>query len=187
MDHPEWSPRLVALMEALTTAYKTLSDTETKMEYDALLAQGPKNEASEPRKTAQGFLDKAQDCMAERNFAGGILWLRRAIEIEPNSSSHRAMLGHCLSAVPEYHREAVEQFEMAIELDPCNLTAHLQYGELLEALRLPGRARSHYFRALELDPNHREARNRTMSLDIKGPRSVSRPPIFDRLTSYPAR
>jgi len=187
MDRPELTSRLVSLMEGLTTAYETLSDEESKKEYDSFLARGSKADPSEVRKQAQGYLDKAHECMAEKNFAGCILWLHRAIESEPNTSSHRAMLGRCLSAIPEYRREAVQQFEIAIDLDPRNLTAHLQYGELLEHMKLPGRARSHYLRVLQLDAGQQEARNRLTKMDIEGPRSVSLPSIFGRLTGRRAR
>ena len=182
MDHPEWTPRLVALMEDLTTAYRTLSDDETKKEYDSLLARGAEEEPSDSRELTQGFLEKAQECMAEKNFAGCILWLHRAIESEPDSSSHREMLGRCLSAIPEYRREAVEQFEMAIELDPRNLTAHFHYGELLEQLKVPWRARSHYLRVLELDANHLGAHERLNRLGPGTPRASSRPSLLGRLT-----
>ena len=182
MDRPEWTPRLVSLMESLTTAYETLSDEETKREYDSLLMRGSKADPSEARKQTQGYLDKAHECMAEKNFAGGILWLHRAIESEPNSSSHRTELGRCLSAIPEYRREAVEQFEKAIDLDPRNLIAHLQYGELLEHMKLPGRARAHYLRVLQLDANQQEARKRLIKMDIERTRSVSRHSLFGRLT-----
>lgn len=182
MDHPEWTPRLLTLMEGLTAAYKTLSDAQMKREYDSLLAHRSEVEASDNRNVTQGYLDKAHECMAERNFAGSILWLHRAIEREPNSSSHRAMLGRCLSAIPEYRREAAEQYEMAIELDPCNLVAHLQYGELLEHLKLPGRARSQYLRVLELEANHWEAGQRLKRLAASTPRASSRHSLLGRLT-----
>lgn len=182
MGHPEWTPRLLALMDGLTTAYKTLSEDETKKEYDLLLERGPHEEPSDSRTMTQGYLERAQQCMAERNFAGCILWMHRAIEGEPDSSSHRAMLGRCLSAIPEYRREAVEQFEMAIELDPGNLTAHFHYGELLEHLNVPWRARSHYLRVLDLDANHPEARERINRLNASAPRKSSRTSLIGRLT-----
>jgi curved DNA-binding protein CbpA len=187
MNRPEWTPRLVALMECLTTAYKTLSELEARKEYDALLARVSKEEPYDVQNRAQVYLNKAHECMAEKNFAASILWLHRAIECEPNSSSHRAMLGRCLSAIPEYRTEAVEQFEMAIEIDPRNLAAHLQYGELLEQLKLFGRARSHYLRVLEIDTNHQEARKRLIKMDLEAPRSVSRPSLFARFTGRRAR
>ena len=182
MDHPDWAHRLSELMEVLTTAYEALSDDKTKKEYDALHMPGRGAQPSDSRGLAQSYLEKAQECAAERNFAGSILWLHRAIECEPDCSSHRALLGRCLSAIPEYRREAIEQFEKAIELDPGNLTAHLQYGELLEVLKAPWRAKSCYIRVLELDANNRDARERLNRLGLGAPRSSSRPSLLGRLT-----
>jgi tetratricopeptide (TPR) repeat protein len=182
MDHPEWTPRLLALMDSLATAYRTLSDDETKKQYDSSLARAAEEQPLVPGRAAQAYLDKALECMAEKNFSGCILWLHRAIEYEPSCSSHRAMLGRCLSAIPEYHREAIEQFELSIELDPRNVAAHLHYGELLEQLRAPWKAKFHYARALEIDPNNREARDRLGRLGVNMPRSYSKISLLDRLT-----
>jgi len=187
MDHPEWTPQLLMLMDALTTAYKTLSDDDSKRQYDSFLARGPVEKTSDSGRLAREYIEKARECMAEKNYAGSILWLHRAIEIEPNSSSYRAMLGRCLSSIPEYRKEAVEQFEMAIEMDPQNLNAHFYYGELLEQMKLPGRARFHYHRVLELDLNHGEARERLTRIDGAGPYSVPRPSLFGRLTGRRSR
>ncbi len=181
MDQPEWTPRLVALMEGLTAAYRTLSDDESKKEYDLLLTLQPGEQISESRQQTQVYLNKAQECMTEKNFAGCILWLHRAIESEPDSSSHRALLGKCLSAVPEYRREAVEQFEMAIQLDPRNIAAHYHYGELLEQLHAPWRARPYYLRVLELDANHWGARERLGRLGAGMPRASSKSSLLGRL------
>ena len=182
MDHPEWTPRLSTLMKGFTAAYKTLSDNEAKKAYDLLLARGLGDPSPDPRKQASDYLIKAQECMLEKNFAGCILWLHRAIECEPDSSSHRAMLGRCLSAIPEYRKEAVEQFELAIQLDPRNLTAHFHYGELLEHLKAHWRAQSHYMRVLELDASHREAREHLSRLGVRAPRAASKKSLLGRLT-----
>jgi tetratricopeptide (TPR) repeat protein len=181
MDHPEWTPRLLSLMDGLATAYRILSDADSKKKYDLRLEHSIEV-VQDAGKMAQGYLDKALECLAEKNFSGSILWLHRAIEHEPNRSSHRAMLGRCLSSIPEYHREAVEQFEMAIDLDPRNITAHLHYAELLEQLRAPWKARLHYTRALELDPHSVEAGDRLNRLGAGMPRSVSRVSLLGRLT-----
>jgi curved DNA-binding protein CbpA len=182
MDHPEWTPRLLALMDNLATAYKTLSDAKMKKEYDSRLARSTEEKPLNSGISAQGYLDKALECLAEKNFSGCILWLHRAIECEPKCSSHRAMLGRCLSAIPEYHREAVEQFEMAIELDPRNIAAHLHYGGLLEQLRAPWKARFQYIRALEIDPQNREIRERLNRLGVGMPRNSSKISLLRRLT-----
>ena len=182
MDHPEWTPRLLRLTDALTMAYKTLCHGASKKQYDSRLAQAAGQELFGPKRITREFLEKVQECLAEKNYIAAILWLRRAIEVEPDSPTYRAMLGDCLAAVPEYRQEAVEQFERAIELDPTHIGAHLQYARLLEKMKFPARARPHYVRVLELDMNHREARERLNRLDAAAPRSVSRSSLLDRLT-----
>jgi tetratricopeptide (TPR) repeat protein len=182
MAHPEWTPRLLVLMDALTTAYKTLSDDESKKQYDSRLIRQLRQESSEPQGSALACLERSRECLAVKNYIGSILWLRRAIEVEPHSSPYRTMLGHSLAAVPEYRHEAVEQFQKAIELDPSHIPAHFHYAQMLELMKLPWRARSHYVRVLELDVNHREARERLNRIDTATPRPASRPSLLGRLT-----
>lgn len=182
MDRPEWTPHLLVLMDALTMAYKTLSGDESKKQYDSRLTHKPQQESSEAQQSARECLEKSRECLAVKNYVGSILWLRRAIEVEPQSSGYRVMLGHSLAAVPEYRHEAVEQFEKAIELDPSHVAAHFQYAQMLEQMKLPGRARFHYVRALELDANHREARERLNRIDSAVPRPASRASLLGRLT-----
>jgi tetratricopeptide (TPR) repeat protein len=170
MDHPEWTPRLLLLMDSVTVAYKSLaSDTAIKTETEA-------------HPLAQECLAQAELCMTGKNYVGSILWLRRAIELEPHCSEYRAMLGRSLAAVPEYRHEAVEQFEKAIDLDSLNVEAHFQYAQLLEQLNFLGRARSHYVRILEVDAFHAPARERLTHLNVKNPRSISRSSLLGRLT-----
>jgi len=182
MDHPEWTPRLVALMDALTTAYRTLANDKAKKDYDRRLLHQFVGTPSDAQTNPSEFVEKARECMAEKNYAASILWMHRAIANEPNSSNFRYMLGQCLSAIPEYRREAVEQFEKAIQLDPRNLEAHFYYANLLERMHLPGRAKGHYQRVLELDMNHREAREALIRLNVSSPRAASRASLLDRLT-----
>jgi tetratricopeptide (TPR) repeat protein len=169
-------------MDSLATAYRTLSDATTKKEYDLRLADTVEERPLSSGKLAQGYLDKALECIAEKNVSGCILWLHRAIEYEPNCSSHREMLGRCLSTIPEYRREAVEEFELAIELDPRNISAHIHYGEMLEQLKAPWKARFHYSRVLEINPHHWEARERLSRLGAGTPRSSSKTSLLGRLT-----
>jgi tetratricopeptide (TPR) repeat protein len=60
--------------------------------------------------------------------------------------------------------DAVQQFEKAIELDPFNTDAHLQFGALYEQMRLPRRAGALYSKILELDSTHAVAKERLASL-----------------------
>lgn len=179
MGHPEWTGRLETLMDALTVAYRTLSDAAAKK------ADVSPSEISEEHQRAQILpqecLKNAQKCVGVKNYVGSIVWLRRAIDMEPRSSQYRTMLGRSLAAIPEYRYEAVEQFERAIRLDSLNISAHLQYAQLLEQLKFPLRARPLYTRVLELDPRHSQARERLNEIDAKSPRSISRSSLIKRL------
>ena len=163
-------------------AYRTLSDDESRKQYDSRLVQKLQPGAWVPHHSAQECLEKSRECLAEKNYIGSILWLRRAIEVEPDSSSYRTMLGHSLAAVPEYRHEAIEQFERAIELDPSQIAAHFQYAQMLEQMNLSWRARFHYIRMIELDTNHQAARERLIRIDSAAPGATSPPSFLRRLT-----
>ena len=183
MDHPDWTPRLQTLMDSLTVAYRTLSNEDAKKAYDSRLGAHQTGKRLPPAELLPDeCLKNAQTCVAVKNYVESILWLRRAIDLDPHSSVFRTMLGRSLAAIPEYRHEAAEQFERAIRLDSFNIVAHFEYARLLEHLKFPLRARSHYVRILELDPRHRQARERLHELDVKSPRSIFRASLLTRLT-----
>lgn len=168
MAHPDWAPRLHLLMKALTLVYRILSNAKARKDYDQKLAlkkePGPAAVAADAEHSVKECLEKARECVGEKNSTGAILWLRRAVESDPRSSLLRMLLAQSLASVPEYRGEAIEEFEKAIEFDPSSTAAHLQYAHLLEQMRKPVRARLLYARVLELDPTHRVARERVRKL-----------------------
>ncbi len=168
MARPEWTAELHRLMDSLTLAYKTLADEVSRRAYDQRLAESGAftlgQNKTQTQKSAEECLQKGRECLRARNFAGSILWLRKAAEMEPNSSKYHALLARSLAVVPQYRREAVGHFEKALELDPLNAWAHFQFAKLYEELKLPWRARTHYEKLLELDPDHTGARARLRAI-----------------------
>ena len=183
MDRPDCTQRLQMLMDSLTVAYRTLSDDTAKKAFDSR-SKAPDAGKQVPgtHLFSQECLKNAQKCIRVKNYVESILWLRRAIDLEPHSSAFRTLLGRSLAAIPEYRHEAVEQFEKAIRLDSLNVAAHFEYASLLEQLKFPLRARAYYVRVLELDPRHLQARERLTELDVKSPRTLSRTSLLTRLT-----
>ena len=186
MERPEWAASLQKLMEALTQAYKTLSDDQARERYDQKLAESGAftlgQGKSEEQKTAEECIERARECLRAHNYLGSIVWLRRAVELEPGSSKFQAMLARSLAAVPQYRREAVEHFGRALELDPLNIWACYQFGQLYEALGLPWRARPCYQRVAELDPLHSGAREGLKRCDLdKTRKPASSRKFLDRI------
>jgi len=186
MDRPEWTASLQKLMESLTQAYKTLADETARERYDQRLAQSGaftlRQPMSEEQKSAAECVERARECLRAQNYLGSIVWLRQAVQQEPGSSKYHALLGRSLAAVPQYRREAVTHFERALELDPLNLWACYQFGQLYEAMGLPWRARPCYQRVTELDPLHAGAREGLRRCDLdKTRKPAPGPRIVDRI------
>ena len=81
MDHPEWTPRLLALMDGLTAAYKTLSDDKTKKEYDSFLTSESHDVSSRFPETDAGLFGEERKNVWRRKtlpgaFCGCIAQLR---------------------------------------------------------------------------------------------------------------
>jgi curved DNA-binding protein CbpA len=185
MDKPEWSTPLHRLMDALTAAYKTLSDETARAEYDRQLAGSGafalRQGKSEAQRAAEECFEKAKECLRAQNFVGSIVWLRKAVESEPGSSRYHALLARSLAAVPQFRREALEHFQRAIELSPSDTWAHFQLARLFEEMKLPWRARPHYEKVLEYDPEHRGANERLCQLDAAGKPRPTKAPLLDRV------
>ena len=188
MGRREWAAPLQTLMDALTLAYKTLSDETLREKYDQRLAESGVftlgQNKTEAQRNAEECLEKARELLRAENYAASILWLRKAVEIEPDSSKYHALLARSLAAVPQYRREAVDHFERAIELDSMNAWAHFHFARLYEDLNLPWRAHPHYEKVVELDSEHREASERLRALDAaQATKGAAEPSLLDRFLS----
>lgn len=169
MNHPERTASLHKIMDAITLAYKTLSNSEASQKYDRqLVASGAFNlsrQQNSAQKTPEECVAEARQAMRAQNVGGAILWLRKAVEMEPNSARYLALLARALSTVASLRREASEHLVRATTIDPLNFSLHLQLAAVYEDMKLPWRARPYYLKALEIDPENEKARERLASLD----------------------
>jgi curved DNA-binding protein CbpA len=185
MNHPEWTGPLLKITDAITLAYRTLAGATSHDAYDKQLAVSGAftlgEHKSEIRKTAEECAAKGRECFRARNFGGAILWLRQALDIEPQSAKYHALLARSLSAVPQYRREAMEHFQKSVELDPSNTATHFQLAELYEELRLPWRAQCHYQTILETDASHSRARERLRAIaGVADTKKQKKPKLMER-------
>ncbi len=187
-DRPECAGSLMKLMEAATKAYKTLASEQQRASYDKQLAASGifnlDHGKTELQETGEECAQRAIELLRAYNFAGSIFWLRKCVRIAPNVARYRAMLARSLAAVKQYRKEAVEQFQKAIELDPLSIPTYLKFGRLYEDMQLPWRSRPLYEKILEIDPTHAEARERIRAIDAKeGKKGTKGPPLVARLFS----
>ena len=189
MATPERTERLQKVMDAITLAYKTLTNDIARKQYDQRLAASGTftlgGRQSKSQKTAEECVAQARECFRAQNHGGSILWLRRAVDMEPKSVKYLALLARSLSIVAEFRREAVEHLQKAIEIEPWNATVHFQLAALYEEIKLPWRARPHYERVLEIDAENNKARERLCLLDAEtGKKRTAKPSLVDRLLRH---
>lgn len=165
----ELAARLKELMSVITEAYKTLANEETRAAYDkALTKMGALNIHRERRATEgsiEGWLERANQRVRAKNFAGSIVWLRKCVQAAPEQALYQAMLARSLATLPQYYNQAIEHFQKAIDLDPWKEPVYLQFAELLEKMGLSSRARGVYSRLLDVCPEHAKACERLAALE----------------------
>ena len=161
MNRPDWNERLQQLMGAATEAYETLSDDDERFGYDKRLASARPTESQE---TVEESVKIAAACLRDQNMPGYIFWIQKCVENAPTVAKYRVSLAMALMLNERQCWEAVQQFEKAIELDPFNIAAYLEFGVLYEQMRLPRRACALYSKILELDSTHAVAKGRLATL-----------------------
>jgi len=161
MNRPDWNERLQQLMGAATEAYETLSDDDERFGYDKRLASARPTESQE---TVEESVKIAAACLRDQNMPGYIFWIQKCVENAPTVAKYRVSLAMALMLNERQCWEAVQQFEKAIELDPFDTAAYLEFGALYEQMRLPRRACALYSKILELDSTHAVAKERLASL-----------------------
>jgi tetratricopeptide (TPR) repeat protein len=160
--------RLENLMTLITEAYKTLANDARRAAYDKALAKmgglSMRREKRETRESVEGWLERANQCLRAKNFAGSIVWLRKCAEAAPEHALYHAMLARSLATLPQYHNEAITHFQKAIDLDPWKEPVYLQFAELLQKMGLSSRALGVYSRLLDVCPGHAKAGERLATL-----------------------
>ena len=174
MNKPDWKEGLQQVMGAATEAYETLSDDDERFGYDKRLASARPTESQE---TVEESVKIAAACLRDQNVPGYILWMQKCVDNAPSVAKYRVSLAMGLMLNERQCWEAVHQFEKAIELDPFNTAAYLEFGALYEQMLLPRRACALYSKILELDSTHAVAKERLATLqphEKKPPSKVGR-------------
>jgi curved DNA-binding protein CbpA len=160
------------LMVVIAEAYRTLGNQDKRAAYDKSLAAvggfSLHREKTDTEESIEAWLKRANECLRAKNFVGSIVWLRKSVEAAPKHALYRAMLARSLGTIPQYRNEAIEHFQRAMELDPWRESIYTAFGELLEIMQLPGRARAIYSKLLEISPAHAKALERMAALDVQG-------------------
>lgn len=152
----ELKSKLNTIFLKITEAYRILSDTSMRAEYDQIIS------------IRQAKMDKSNVEIAKERFSEGIEAFRRksysdAVEffgqasyLDSSTPTYYFHMGMALEKEKRY-REAEKAFREALKRDPFNPDYLAQLGHIYLALNLPLRAKSSFEAALKYNPSHRRA------------------------------
>jgi curved DNA-binding protein CbpA len=155
--HPDRFPDAAQKQQAqeffkhLTEAFNTLSNDKARQQYDAEQAQ-PKVTA--PEEIAAQAYDRGLKMIEARDFHEAVTLLRTAVQNAPNVGRYHAALARALSQNPHWIREAFEELDQAVKLEPRNPGFHFEMAKILAQQGLKLRARRSAETALQLAPGH---------------------------------
>ena len=183
--------RLQSGFARVTQAYESLTNPELRAAYDAHMRALKKiRETHEPLvrtgatatpSQGAGESENGNDVfqLAEKRFQEGAAALQQgqtnaatscfsaAARLAPKEAKYRAYFGRSLAANPKTRREAENELQAAVKLDPANASYHVMLAVLYRDLGFSRRAASEVERALALDPQNPQARQLLGTLEQK--------------------
>jgi len=169
-----------------TEAFNTLANEKTRSEYDQELVQ-PRLTA--PAEIAADAHARGLSMLQAKDFHEAVTLLRSAVQHAPEVGRYHADLSRALSANPHWVREAMEELDQAIKIEPRNAGYQAFMARLLQAQGLKLRARRTAEAALGLSPNDAALKQLVAELSADDPPEEEPPKggggLFDRLRRKP--
>lgn len=132
-----------------TAAFNALSNDRARREYDESLARPA---ARGPEETARQAYEQALKQMEAKKYSEAVELLRSSVHYAPEQPAYHAALAVALAQNPRSAREAIQEAEKAVQLEPGSAAHHIRLAELLLGQGLKLRARRAAEAALRLGP-----------------------------------
>ncbi|MBC7363247.1 MAG: DnaJ domain-containing protein [Candidatus Aminicenantes bacterium] len=153
------------VFDLITTAYRTLSDPGKRKRYDAQLAEGAQDSVDDLVKKAEIKYRQGRTLFQQGLYEEAIIFLEEAIRLRKNKPDYYLLLAMAEAKLPAFKKKAEEDFLKVIEMEPWNPEAYLGLGLLYLGEGLKIKARKYISKALEIDPEHHQARAALEKLD----------------------
>jgi hypothetical protein len=144
--------KLNAIFTYVTTAYSTLSNPESRNEYDRKpVTHEP--DVSDPRERAVESFKQGEEALRARDYDKAIQLFSEAAYLDASEAAYHYYAGLAFTR-KGMHREAEKAIQRAIKIDPSNADYLSAAGHVFLALEMPLRAKTNFMQALEVAPSH---------------------------------
>ncbi|MBC7348789.1 MAG: J domain-containing protein [Candidatus Aminicenantes bacterium] len=146
------------VFNAITTAYRTLSEPDQRKKYDQQLVAPQQETAEDLARKAEIKYRQGRTLYNQGMYEEAVIFLEEAIRLKRAKADYYLLLAMAESKLPAYKKKAEEDFLRAIEMEPWNAEGFVGLGLLYLGEGLKVRAKKQLQRALEIDPDHHQAR-----------------------------
>lgn len=153
------------VFNAITTAYRTLSDAEKRKQYDQQLVAPAQETADDLAKKAEVKYRQGRTLYNQGMYEEAIIFLEEALRLKRARADYYLLLAMAESKLPAYKKKAEEDFLRAIEMEPWNAECYLGLGLLYLGEGLKVKAKKQLLKALEIDPDHYQAKQALKELE----------------------
>jgi tetratricopeptide (TPR) repeat protein len=146
------------VFNAITTAYRTLSDEEKRKQYEAQLSSPVQELIEDLAKKAEVKYRQGRTLYNQGMYEEAIIFFEEAIRLKRNKADYYLLLAMAESKLPAYKKKAEQDYLRAVEMEPWNPEGYLGLGMLYLSEGLRIKAKRQFKKALEVDPDHQQAK-----------------------------
>jgi tetratricopeptide (TPR) repeat protein len=155
---PELRDKIDAVFDAVTKAYRTLTSSDKRAMYGSKMAGPAPSDDKDRGKNAEIRFRQGKTLFSQGRYEEAQVLLEEAVRLKDDKGDYYLLLAMAESKVPSLCKKAERNFLRAIEIEAWNPEAHVGLGYLYKKEGLALRARKQFERALEIDPDHKAAR-----------------------------
>ena len=178
----EFKAQIHEVFDAITGAYRTLSNKDSRRVYDAKSGQlSGQDDAQEIFRKADIKFRQGKTLHGQGRYNEAVAYLEEAVRMRRDKADYYLLLAMCESKLPAYVKKSEEDFLKAIQLEPWNPEGYVGLGLLYKAEGLQTKAIKQLEKALSVDPDHASAREALDELTggpKKGPQSLFKFDLF---------
>jgi curved DNA-binding protein CbpA len=155
---PEVRDKIETVFDAVTKAYRTLGRKDQRDLYDSKRAGPAPSEDKDRGRNAETRFRQGKTLFNQGRYEESLALLEEAVRLKDDKGDYYLLLAMAESKIPSLGRKAERDFRRAIEIEPWNPEGYVGLGFLYKREGLALRARKQFEKALEIDSEHKAAR-----------------------------
>jgi curved DNA-binding protein CbpA len=176
----ETKDKIDAVFDAVTKAYRTLTSRDKRAMYSSKQAGPAPADDKDRGRNAEIRFRQGKTLFNQGRYEEALALLEEAVRLKDDKGDYYLLLAMAESKVPDLSKKAERNFLRAIEIEAWNPEAYVGLGYLYKREGLALRARKQFEKALELDPEHKAARQGLDETDGKADGKKSRKGILSK-------